>query len=246
MQPDADIWNRRIEEKKDSKMKMSKGSWLRIMCLGVALLLMFSCERTADDFEVWGLDVSRHQKEVNWEKVFEHEQPYFVFIKATEGTLIVDPTYEKHRAELEKTGVLWGAYHFFGHRTSGKEQARNFIKTAKLKHGNLIPVLDIEWHRFMKDPKRSAREAKNFCREIKRYYGVNPIIYCSTNFYEKYLAETFPEDEYVLWIADYRSCPTLKWQLWQHTDAHRIPGIAGDVDRNVFAGSAEEFKKLIL
>ncbi len=227
-------------------MKMSKGSWLRIMCLGVASLLMLSCERTADDFEVWGLDVSRHQKEVNWEKVFEHEQPYFVFIKATEGTLIVDPTYEKHRAELEKTGVLWGAYHFFGHRTSGKEQARNFIKTAKLKHGNLIPVLDIEWHRFMKDPKRSAREAKNFCREIKRYYGVNPIIYCSTNFYEKYLAETFPEDEYVLWIADYRSCPTLKWQLWQHTDAHRIPGIAGDVDRNVFAGSAEEFKKLIL
>lgn len=235
-----------IEEKKDSKMKMSKGSWLRMMCLGVASLLMLSCDRTADDFEVWGLDVSRHQKEVNWEKVFEHEQPYFVFIKATEGTLIVDPTYEKHRAELEKTGVLWGAYHFFGHRTSGKEQARNFIKTAKLKHGNLIPVLDIEWHRFMKDPKRSAREAKNFCREIKRYYGVNPIIYCSTNFYEKYLADTFPEDEYVLWIADYRSCPTLKWQLWQHTDAHRIPGISGDVDRNVFAGSAEEFKKLIL
>ena len=63
---------------------------------------------------------------------------------------------------------------------------------------------------------------------------------------KKYLAETFPEDEYVLWIADYRSCPPLKWQLWQHTDSHRIPGISGDVDRNVFAGSAEEFKKLIL
>ena len=112
-----------------------------------------------------------------------------IFIKATEGTLIVDPTYAKHRAELESAGVLWGAYHFFGHRTPGKEQARNFIKTARLKRGNILPVLDIEWHRFMKDPKRSAREAKNFCREIKHYYGVNPIIYCSTNFYEKYLAD---------------------------------------------------------
>ena len=132
---------------------------------------------------------------------------------------------------------------FFGHRTPGKEQARNFIKTARLKRGNILPVLDIEWHRFMKDPKRSAREAKNFCREIKHYYGVNPIIYCSTNFYEKYLADTFPEDEYVLWIADYRECPTLRWQLWQHTDSHRIPGIPGKVDRNVFSGSAEEFKK---
>ena len=174
-------------------MNISGCSWLRMLCLGVASLLMVSCERTADDFEVWGLDVSRHQKEVNWEKVLEHEQPNFVFIKATEGTLIVDPTYEKHRAELENTGVLWGAYHFFGHRTSGKEQARNFIKTAKLKHGNLIPVLDIEWHRFMKDPKRSAREAKTFCREIKRYYGVNPIIYCSTNFYENIWRKPSPK-----------------------------------------------------
>ena len=33
----------------------------------------------------------------------------------------------------------------------------------------ILPVLDIEWHRFMKDPKRSAREAKNFCREINRF-----------------------------------------------------------------------------
>ena len=57
---------------------------------------------------------------------------------------------------------------------------------------------------------------------------------------------SFPEDEYVLWIADYRECPTLRWQLWQHTDSHRIPGIPGKVDRNVFSGSAEEFKKLIL
>lgn len=205
-----------------------------------------SMEKKASDFEVWGLDVSRHQSNIDWTKVVEHEKPYFVFIKATEGTMIVDPTYERHRKELEEAGVPWGAYHFFGHRTSGKEQARNFIKTAKLTRGNLIPVLDIEWHRFMKDPKKSVREAKAFCKEINAYYGANPIIYCSTNFYESYLKHDFKPGKYVLWIADYRGCPDLRWQIWQHTDSYRIKGIKGNVDRNVFAGSEQEFQKLLL
>ncbi len=216
-------------------------------CLCVALLLTACGKKQPGDFDVWGLDVSRHQKEVNWLEVAEHEKPHFVFIKATEGTLIADPTYDRHRRELEAAGIPWGAYHFFGHRTPGKEQARNFITTAGLKKGNILPVLDIEWHRFMKDPKRSVREAKAFCNEIKRYYGANPIIYCSTNFYERYLQEDFKPRDYILWIADYRgSAPELKWTLWQHTESHRIRGIRGQVDRNVFAGGAEEFQKLIL
>lgn len=218
------------------------GGW--ILCCW----LMVSCgQKHPDDFEIWGLDVSRHQKDVNWLEVAQHEKPDFVFIKATEGTLIVDPTYARHRRELEEAGITWGAYHFFGHRTSGKEQARNFIKTAGLKPGNIIPVLDIEWHRFMKDPKRSVREAKAFCDEIHRYYGTNPIIYCSTHFYDKYLKKDFSPREYVLWIADYRgAAPDLSWTLWQHTESYRIRGIGGKVDRNVFAGTDKEFSKLIL
>ena len=77
---------------------------------GLFFLLLLSAlascrEKTADDFPVWGLDVSRHQQNVDWEKVVEHEKPWFVFIKATEGTLIVDPTYDRHRRELERADV---------------------------------------------------------------------------------------------------------------------------------------------
>ncbi|MDD3108462.1 MAG: glycoside hydrolase family 25 protein [Alistipes sp.] len=199
-----------------------------------------------EDFEVWGVDVSRHQQNVDWEQVVDAEMPYFVFIKATEGTLIIDPTYAQHRKELEQSGITWGAYHFFGHRTSGKEQAQNFIKTAKLRKGNLLPVLDIEMHRFMTDPEKMVREAKAFCREIHRYYGANPIIYCSSNFYETYLRKAFKSRDYTLWIADYRRCPTVDWQLWQHTDSYSMEGIRKKVDRNVFRGTEKEFQKLIL
>lgn len=222
---------------------------MRAIVTGLCLLFcLVSCsnKRDPDSFVVWGLDVSRHQKEVDWLEVSKHEKPHFVFIKATEGTLIQDPTYAKHSKELEEAGILWGAYHFFGHRTPGKEQAENFIKTAQLKKGNIIPVLDIEWHRFMKDPKKSVKEALAFCREIKRYYGTNPIIYCSTHFYNAYLKDDFPGSEYTLWIADYREEPDLIWQIWQHTDSHRIKGIPGKVDRNVFVGNEQEFQKHLL
>ena len=146
-----------------------------IFLLGMLFLAPACREKTASDFEIWGLDVSRHQQNVNWEKVIESEKPYFVLIKATEGTLIVDPTYEQHRKELEKAGIPWGAYHFFGHRTSGKEQARNFIKTAKLQKGNFLPVLDIEPHRFMTERRKPFATKSNATTEPIRSYTVRRI-----------------------------------------------------------------------
>lgn len=111
---------------------------------GLFFLLLLSAlascrEKTADDFPVWGLDVSRHQQNVDWEKVVEHEKPWFVFIKATEGTLIVDPTYDRHRRELERTDVTGAPTTFSGHRTPGREQARNFIRTARLEKATIAP-----------------------------------------------------------------------------------------------------------
>lgn len=207
-----------------------------------------SARNSVRDYELWGIDISKHQRSVDWVAVAEHNKPNFVFLKATEGTLIIDPTYETRAKELDEQGILWGAYHFFGHRTSGKEQARTFIKTAKLKRGNIIPVLDIEYHRFMKDPKKTVREAKAFCQEIKRYYGVSPIIYCSTLFYERYLEKDFKQSDYTLWIADYTGNNPLhlSWRIWQHTDSHSIKGISGNVDRNVFNGDLQELQKLVL
>ncbi len=213
----------------------------------IAAILLTGCKGDPSSGEVWGIDISKHQRNVNWGRVFSENPPHFVFLKATEGTLIVDPSYARHARQLDSMGALWGAYHFFGHRTDGREQARNFIRTAKLRRGNLIPVLDIEPHRFMTDSKKSVVQAKRFCDEVRRYYGVDPIIYCSTNFYERYLREDFPASRYVLWIADYRSCPHhLDWCFWQHTDSHRVRGIGGSVDRNVFTLSPEHLKRLTL
>ena len=84
-----------------------------------------------------------------------------------------------------------------------------------------------------------------FAMDILDQKGWFPGFYTYTNFAQNYLnmAELAA---YPLWIADYRGCPRIKWRIWQHTDSHSLPGIRGKVDRNVFAGSEQEFKKLIL
>ena len=217
--------------------------------LGTGLLLAAaSCNRPkpASAYEVWGIDVSRHQQSLDWKQLCHHEKPHFVFLKATEGTLIKDPSYGRHRKKLEEQGILWGAYHFFGHRTSGKEQAQNFIKTAGLKKGNLYPVLDVEPHKFFKDPEKLVREVQAFCTEIKREYGIYPIIYSSSNFYKRYLQKNFPEKSYHIWIADYSNIPDIGWQFWQHTDNHAVKGHTKGIDRNVFSGSLGDLDKFIL
>lgn len=223
---------------------------INIILMVAVVATAIGCNRTPvpNDFDVWGIDISKHQSKVDWEKVVKRNKPDFVFLKATEGSIIVDPSYARHSRDLEKHGILKGAYHFFGHRTSGKEQAENFIKVAKLKKGDLIPVLDIEPHRFMTDPKKMVAQAKAFCGEIRKEYGVNPIIYCSTNFYEHYLKNDFKPNNYILWIADYRgeNPSHLKWHIWQHTESHKLHGIEGKVDRNVFVGDSSKLKKIIL
>jgi lysozyme len=217
-----------------------------VFCAGLFMVLV-GCRdhKPASAYAVWGLDVSRHQQGLDWRRLSEADRPNFVFLKATEGTLIRDPSYEGHRRQLEEQGILWGAYHFFGHRTSGKEQAQNFIKTARLKKGNLHPVLDIEPHRFFKDPKKMVREVRAFCDEIRREYGVAPIIYASSNFYARYLQADFPATKYYIWVADYSNIPEIDWLLWQHTDSHKVKGYHGGVDRNVFVGGVDDLEKMI-
>jgi len=219
-----------------------------ILLAAILALALTGCNRPrpASAYEVWGIDVSRHQGDIDWHSLCSEEQPHFVFLKATEGTLIQDPSFKRHRRYLEEQGILWGAYHFFGHRTSGKEQARHFIRTANLSKGNLYPVLDVEPHKFFKDPEKLVREVKAFCVEIKREYGIWPIIYSSSNFYKRYLREEFPERSYPIWIADYSNIPDIDWLFWQHTDRHPVRGHGKGVDRNVFTGDRNELQKFVL
>lgn len=195
--------------------------------------------------KLWGIDISKYQQNVNWHVMVKKNKPDFVFVKATEGTTIVDKMYLSHKRNLEKHDVLHGAYHFMSFTSSGRQQALTFIKHAKLEKGNMVPVLDVEYtSRRMPNKRKVIKEIENFCKTIESHYGVKPIIYTHPHLYTNYLKGHF--DDYPLWICDYGNRPRVDWAIWQHTSRARIHGFNGRVDKNVMKSDIRTLEKLVM
>ena len=74
---------------------------------------------------IQGIDVSRWQDDIDWQKV-KDAGTRFAFIKATEGGDHLDPMFRKNWAEAKKAGVPRGAYHFVYWCRPAKDQVRWF------------------------------------------------------------------------------------------------------------------------
>lgn len=190
------------------------------------------------DSEVYhGIDVSNHQGSIDWDKVAKDENVQFVYIKATEGATYVSPTFEQNIQEARKAGMKVGCYHFLRATSYIHDQFRNFIEYCREDEQDLAPLIDIEVKGSWLD-EEVADSVKLFADLLEEYYGVRPIIYTGTNFYNKYLSEEF-NDGYELFIAKYsENEPELidgtDYTIWQFTDCGEVNGIYTDVDQSRF------------
>lgn len=202
-------------------------------------------------YHVHGIDISRHQGIIDWPKLSiyrEAEEPIqFIFMKATEGGDFKDVTFDQNLSKARNEGFICGAYHFFSPRSSARKQAQFFIQTVDLKRGDLPPVLDVEV--AGKHSKNSLKDSvKVWLDAVERHYKVKPILYTSYKFKEKYLNDSVFND-YPFWIAHYYVGSVKykgEWHFWQHTDIGEVPGIAKDVDLNVFNGTIEQLKAITM
>lgn len=203
------------------------------------------------NFELHGIDVSHYQRVIDWEDVKQMQVKNikigFVFIKATEGIENVDDQFRRNWLQVEQTGIVKGAYHYFIAGKSGKLQARNFIEIVKLKNGDLPPVLDVEQIAHTQIPDLQ-KEIKRWLDDAELYYGVKPLIYTNIDFYNNFLKGAF--EDYPLWIAHYlqpeRPRIVHKWLFWQHSESGHVNGIRTSVNFNVFSGDSVEFNNLLI
>jgi lysozyme len=199
---------------------------------------------------VYGIDVSRHQGEIDWEAFKKGNHPdapiSFVYVKASEGSDFKDKKFEQNFENARKHGFMRGAYHYFSTTSSGVSQANLFISMVKLHPGDLPPVLDIE--EKPKNKKKYIEEVKIWLKKVEEHYGVKPIVYASSKYKKKYLDDPFFK-EYPSWVAHYY-IPELtdgeEWLMWQCTDIGVIPGIKEKVDINIFNGTEKQLKELLL
>ncbi len=204
--------------------------------------------RIPNGYTVHGIDVSRYQKDINWELVKKMQDQgvklQFAFLKCTEGIGYKDATYSFNKKEAENNNLLCGAYHYFSARENGKSQAKFFIRNANLSGNNLAPVVDIEETKGM--TKAKIQQELQACLDaLEDEYKCKPIIYCNVDFYDAHLGEAF--DKYPLWAAHYYvSKPNIKrnWQIWQHSDKGNVNGIDAKVDFNVVNGTSLQLNSL--
>lgn len=201
-------------------------------------LLLASCQSTTErlaGFEVHGIDVSHHQRTINWDTVATQSID-FAFIKATEGRDFRDTCFSYNWSELKKVGIKRGAYHFFHPTRSGQLQAANFTQTVPLHFGDLPPVVDFE---VVNDvPKKELiKQLQTWLDVVETHYKIRPIIYTNQKLYFKYLLTDF--EDYPIWMARYNSKEPLLlanqgWTFWQYGNRGSVKGIDGPVDLNVF------------
>ncbi len=209
--------------------------------------------RLPQHYAVQGVDLSRWQSGVDWPRA-RGAGVNFAFVKATEGGDVFDPMFPSHWTRSRAAGVRRGAYHLFYHCRSAAEQARWFIAHVPRDPAALPPVLDMEWTptsptcRTRPASAQVRAEARVFLNAVARHYGKRPILYTTPDFYDdndlgRLSGVTF-------WLRSVaapvrQTYPGQAWGFWQYTGTGQVSGIAGNVDLNVFAGSARDWAQFV-
>ncbi|MCB0527199.1 MAG: glycoside hydrolase family 25 protein [Saprospiraceae bacterium] len=205
-------------------------------------------------YQVHGIDVSRYQSRVDWERVRNMQvdgiRVSFAFIKATEGSWKEDPEFDSNWRNARRAGIIRGAYHYFLPDISPKDQAKVFTGTVRLLSGDLPPVVDVEETRGM-NKAQIQRYTKEFLILLEKRYKVRPILYTNKDFYKRFFAENEAFRDYRFWIAHYHVADfdmpgDQEWHFWQHSDRGNVNGINEPVDFNVFNGDSAALRSICI
>ncbi|MCM1108035.1 MAG: hypothetical protein NC388_03140 [Clostridium sp.] len=185
---------------------------------------------------LFGIDVSHYQGRIDWPSVACDEKVSYTYVKATEGAGMLDDTYSYNVREARKAGIKVGCYHFFSPTASPDAQFENFSRNVNLNEHDLLPIIDVEI-KGRGDVHSFCKRLKTFLTKVEKHYGIQPIIYTSSNFYNQYLAGKFINYKYM--IARYHEeRPVLQddiqFVMWQFTANGTVSGIKGAVDRSCF------------
>jgi lysozyme len=203
------------------------------------------------DYPIHGIDVSKYQGDIDWDKV-KASGVKFVWIKATEGGDHTDEKFAANWAGAKAAGIPHGAYHFVYWCRSPAEEIAWFEQNVPVEDDALPPVLDVEptpdspTCRRHLERESTIADMKIMLEEMERHYGRRPVIYTSVDFYEAILADgAFPD--YQLWVRSTRHHPSVrygsrKWHFWQFQADGYTPGIVGHVDQNAFYGSQAQWQ----
>lgn len=202
---------------------------------------------TASQPTVEGIDVSSHQKPVNWQAEAARGVR-FAYIRMADGLSHLDASYAQHAQGARDAGLLVGAYLFFRATRSPEEQAQLLVSQANLFPG-LPPCLDFEERSDMGLPKPEVQYAVNLAIAHVEHLAGRCLVYTCASWWDTWMGHTTRIED--LWVANYgRERPLLPrgWHkrgfvIHQFEGTGTCAGVAGPCDRNRFQGDTEALGK---
>lgn len=183
-----------------------------------------------------GIDVSKHNGNVNWSHV-KADGVKFAIIRAGYGKEISqkDPQFENNYAGCKSNGVPVGAYwySYAMSETEARQEAAVCLQVLKGKTFEFPIYYDIEEKKqFALGKAKCSAIAKAFLETLENAgYWVG--IYSS-----KYFLSTYFTDEirtnYAVWVAQYNARCTYcgQYGIWQKSSTGKVYGVSGNVDMN--------------
>lgn len=203
-----------------------------------------------------GIDVANHQGTINWGAV-AGAGVEFMIAKATEGTTFRDPFFGMNWSGAKLVGLARGAYHFaradLG--TSPEGEADWFLSVVEpgLEVGDFL-CLDIEdADAVHPQPADLHGWVAAWVGRVTARAGFRPLLYSTASYLTAHnLAGKADLADCGLWLASWSDTPPAKFPKppppWEFVAIHqwsskgRVPGIAGDVDLDLFNGTVDRLR----
>ena len=193
-----------------------------------------------------GIDVSRYQGNIDWNKVAAQGVEY-AFIRVgirgygQEGKLVLDEKFEDNIQGASAAGIKVGVYFFSQAITDEEalEEADLVLETIAGYNVTYPVVYDVE-KTADKDGRMNrltveerTRMAHIFIDRI-REAGYTPMIYANMEMWSV-LIDMAEFEDVDKWFAYYDTDLYFPYEyaVWQYSDTGRIDGIGGDVDLNI-------------
>ena len=194
-----------------------------------------------------GIDVSKYQTDIDWTKVKE-SGVQFVMVRAgyrgygESGKLVPDDMFEKHIQGAQAAGLDVGVY-FFSQAVTEKEAQEEAQYVLELvRDYNITYPIAFDSEKVENSDGRAnaltveerTKTAIAFLEKIKKA-GYEPMVYANDRWFALNL-DLRKLTDYKLWLASYREKPVFPYKVdvWQHTNSAAVPGVAGNVDMNIW------------
>ena len=192
-----------------------------------------------------GIDVSKWQGEIDWERV-KAGGIEFAMLRAGYGQGKPDAQFERNASECARLGIPFGVYWFsYAYTPDMARREARYCVEAAAKYDLSYPVaFDFEYDSVDYAEEQGVTVTKElasslaraFCSEVEAL-GRYPMVYANPNYLAAYFDADIPR-EYDIWLAKWPRDPDIAVEpaqsggMWQYSSGGSVPGIAGRVDLN--------------